>query len=128
MAAGLPVSFRYAVRVSSPPFGSTVNAPAGRPPGPQPSNTRGLRLENAGAFPTPPQPKVYQQQHLFEICSYGYGGASLAALATPLDGTQASLLSPIKLSLKYQDDPTWPPSPGSAPASQKSASEALRTS
>ena len=52
----------------------------------------GFRLENAGAFPTPRRPKVYQQQQLFEIGSYGYGGAALAAFATPLDGTQATSL------------------------------------
>src|SRR5208283_1403998 len=83
------MDFAVAKRAFSPPFGSTVNAPSGRPPGPQPSNTCGLCLENADAFPTPHRPKVYQQQYLFEISSYGHGGASLAALATPLDGTQA---------------------------------------
>jgi hypothetical protein len=40
------LDFAGAKRASGPPFGSTGNAPAGRPPGPQAIHPRGLCLEN----------------------------------------------------------------------------------
>jgi len=57
-ADGLRAGFRFAKRVFDPPFGSTRNAPAGRPSGPQPFHTPGLRLENALRFPHPPLDKA----------------------------------------------------------------------
>jgi hypothetical protein len=41
-ADGLPDGFRSAKRASGPPFGSTGNAPVGRPPGQQPFHTLGF--------------------------------------------------------------------------------------
>jgi hypothetical protein len=54
---GFPDGFLSAERASGPPFGSTGNAPAGRPPGQQPFHIRGLRLENK-MFSTPPRQKT----------------------------------------------------------------------
>jgi len=57
--AGLPAGFRFAKRACGPPFGSTGNAPAGRPLGPHPFHTCGLCLENRFAlFHTAPYQKI----------------------------------------------------------------------
>ena len=77
------------------------NGPLARPSGQQETPLRGaLRANN---FPTPTGFRLENEKAVFHTApvkrqsaaaftrkiSYGYGGASLAALVTPLDGTQA---------------------------------------
>jgi hypothetical protein len=88
-ADGLPDGFRFAKRAAGPPFGSTGNAPAGRPSGPQPFHTRGLSPGKRCAFPTPPLSKKSAAVTFAIKIDIGNGAASLAALVTPLDGTGA---------------------------------------
>ena len=79
------------------------NGPLARPPGQQETPLRGaLRVnrfptpagcawKNASRFSTPPLAKKSTAAAFTRKNDIGYGGASLAALVTPLDGTQASL-------------------------------------
>ena len=53
-------------------------------------------MEIADAFPTSPLADPHQQLQSLENRPYGDGGALLAVLATPLDGTQAMAMIPNK--------------------------------
>ena len=95
-AAGLPAGFRYAERASSPPLRVHRQTPlrgalrVNNLPTPT-----GFAWKTLARFPHRPCQRFISSSVFIEIRSYGtYGGASLAALATPLDGTQASEVGP----------------------------------
>ena len=96
------LDFADAKRASGPPFGSTSNAPAGRPSGPHPFHTCGHSPgKSLRAFPHRPLPKANQQQHLLENSTSGTAALRWPLLLHHLTGLRRSIQDAISFCRCY---------------------------